>query len=78
MAVRLRLRRNAVLALWRGPSTVELAVPPGMAIELRLDWPVQLGGGVSLALQIMGRAVRVQDGNTEVGFKKYDFLTRRD
>lgn len=52
-------------------------LPPGMAINLSLVWPVRLDNRVGLKLKIVGRTVRKEYNCTAVQIFHHAFRTRR-
>jgi hypothetical protein len=52
----------------------ELSV--GDALELLIDWPAQLSGGVPLQLVTAGCVVRVQGNRCAVSVERHQFRTR--
>jgi hypothetical protein len=49
----------------------------GTAVEVAVEWPVLLGGGVGLLLCFSGRVVRSGAGAFAVQYTAYEFRTRK-
>lgn len=48
----------------------------GQALQVSIDWPVQLDGGVKLQLIIFGVVVQTQETKVVLKIEKHDFRTR--
>jgi PilZ domain-containing protein len=51
-------------------------VPPGMEIEVSLEWPAMLDNVTALRLSIVGRTVWARDNQTALRILRYDFRIR--
>jgi len=50
---------------------------PGCKVELCIDWPVPLDGGVQLQLTAAGTVVRNDGRSTALRIRRHSFRTRR-
>ena len=49
----------------------------GLALELYIDWPVLLDGGVQLQLVMAGHVVRTRGLTTALKIERHEFRTRK-
>ena len=49
----------------------------GLRLDVSIDWPVPLDGGVQLQLIVSGMVVRSNDTETAVRIERHEFRTRR-
>lgn len=49
----------------------------GQLLDLAIDWPAQLAGGVRLQLSLAGEVVRTIGSTTAIKIQRYEFKTRR-
>jgi len=49
----------------------------GQRIEVYIDWPVMLDGGVRLQLVVWGEVIRTDGTEVALQIQKHDFRTRR-
>jgi hypothetical protein len=56
--------------------TADKPLPTGVKIELSLDWPLVLDGGVGLQLVALGVVVWTRGTETALQVERYDFRTR--
>lgn len=54
----------------------EAGLPPGVAIELWIEWPAKLNSVMDLALVARGRTTRTSTGHSAVRILNYEFRTR--
>jgi PilZ domain-containing protein len=57
--------------------SVEAPLQAGQRIDVYIDWPVLLEGGVKLQLVVWGEVVRTDGGEAALQIQKHDFRTRR-
>jgi hypothetical protein len=57
--------------------TAERPLPAGHKIDVSIDWPVLLGGGVQLQLIMSGKVVRSNGSATALQIERHEFRTRR-
>jgi hypothetical protein len=57
--------------------TAEKPVLTGKKLDVSIDWPVLLGGGVQLQLIMSGTVVRTSGTGTALQVGRYEFRTRR-
>jgi hypothetical protein len=54
----------------------ERPIGVGRKLELDVQWPMTLDGGVPLKLVVSGRSVRAENGETAIRIVGYEFRTR--
>jgi hypothetical protein len=52
-------------------------LPIGQRLDVSIDWPVLLGGGVQLQLIMSGTVVRTNGSLTALQIERHEFRTRR-
>jgi hypothetical protein len=57
--------------------TTEHSLPPGLSVELWLDWPVLLNECCALRLLVRGTILRVSGNVAVIKIDTYEFRTRR-
>jgi PilZ domain len=57
--------------------TAERPLETGQRIDVSIDWPVLLGGGVQLQLIMSGQVVRSNGSATALQIERHEFRTRR-
>ncbi|MBZ5608264.1 MAG: PilZ domain-containing protein [Acidobacteriia bacterium] len=57
--------------------TSEVGVNPGAWLEISIQWPSELDGGIRLQLIAVGKVVRSAESNFAVEFHRYEFRTMR-
>lgn len=57
--------------------TAERPLSVGQRLDVSIDWPVLLGGGVQLQLMMSGRVVRTNGSAISLKIEKHEFRTRR-
>jgi len=57
--------------------TADKPLEPGLKVELWIDWPVPLDGGVQLQLTAAGTVVRNDGCSTALRIQRHSFRTRR-
>ena len=57
--------------------TAERPLATGQRIDVSIDWPVLLGGGVQLQLIMSGKVVRSDGSATALQIERHEFRTRR-
>jgi hypothetical protein len=57
--------------------TAERPLATGQRIDVSIDWPVLLGGGVQLQLIMSGVVVRSDGSATALQIERHEFKTRR-
>jgi len=71
----LNMSRNGALL------AIDRLLPPGLRVEVEIDWPVRLAGRVPMKLAIKGRIVRSQKNHVVVAgmtISWYEFRTVAD
>jgi PilZ domain len=51
----------------------EAALPPGVLIEVQIDWPARLDDCVCLSLHVRGRTLRCNGNHTAIAIAGYEF-----
>jgi hypothetical protein len=57
--------------------TADRPLPIGQQLDVSIDWPVLLGGGVQLQLIMSGTVVRSNGSATALQIERHEFRTRR-
>jgi PilZ domain len=57
--------------------TADRPLPIGQKLEVSIDWPVLLGGGIQLQLTMSGTVVRSNGSATALQVERHEFRTRR-
>ena len=57
--------------------TADKPLPTGVNVEVSIDWPVLLDGGVQLQLTVSGLVVRTSGTVTALKIVRHEFKTRR-
>ena len=57
--------------------TADRPLRSGQMLEVSIDWPVLLGGGVRLQLIMLGVVVRTSGTTTALEVRRHEFRTRR-
>lgn len=55
---------------------VEGAVPPGLRVELSINWPVKLNDKCALRFVARGRVVRAERGTAAIEILEHEFRTQ--
>jgi hypothetical protein len=58
--------------------TADRRLPTGQKLEVAIDWPVLLDGGVRLQLVMSGVVVRTSGTTTALKIQRHEFKTRGD
>lgn len=48
-------------------------IPPGLCIELRLDWPARLDDAIAIKLHATGVTAEIENGTAVVNVTKHEF-----
>jgi hypothetical protein len=57
--------------------TADTPLPMGVRIDVSIDWPVLLDGGVKMQLKMSGLVVRTNGTETALQIHRHEFKTRR-
>jgi len=56
--------------------TADAELEPGLTLDISIDWPVPLDGGVQLQLTLSGEVVRTNGTFTTLRIQRHEFRTR--
>ena len=56
--------------------TADTPLSVGLRLDVSIDWPVLLDGGVQLQIVASGVVVRTSGGDTAIRIERHDFRTR--
>ena len=57
--------------------TADRPLPPGLRLDIFIDWPAMLEGGVQLQLAVLGEIVRNDGLLAALKIERHEFRTRR-